>query len=129
MKRRAVLLGSGAMVAGAVALRADTGPLGGSGTSDIGLGIEAARSTDEFLCRLTFRPAESGKLHERTDSFKRGTLTTIKVGEGRPDGSSIDLTVAVSVDPSGDRAECAVTITDRGKIVTIQRTSVALPRA
>jgi hypothetical protein len=99
------------------------------GAYDISLGIEPAKGPDEFLCRVSLRPAESGRIHQSEDTFKRGTNATMRMGEGRPDGSAIELVVEVTVDASGTSAGFVATITDRNKVVSVQRTSVALPRA
>jgi hypothetical protein len=122
-----VLLGSGALVAGALARRADGEPAA-AGAYDYSLSIEPAKTKDEYLCQVSLRSAEFGNIQEQAGSFKRGSTTTVRMGEGRPDGSAIDLVVDVKVDDSGERAEFIAKITDREKIVSVQRTSVSLPR-
>ena len=129
MHRREALLGSGAVLASSVALPAAAAGPAATGAYDISLGVEPAKGPDEFLCRVSLRPAESGQIHESEHAFKRGTNATMRTGEGRPDGSAIELVVEVTVDTSGTSAAFVATITDRTKVVSVQRTSVALPRA
>jgi hypothetical protein len=93
MNRRVALVGSGAVLVGAVAARAraDASP---TGSYDITLGVQPGKKEDDFLCRVALRPGESGRLHEAEGSFKRGTTGTLRTGERRPDGSAVDLTGA-----------------------------------
>jgi DMSO/TMAO reductase YedYZ molybdopterin-dependent catalytic subunit len=129
MHRREALLGSGVVLAAVAALPATAVESSATGAYDISLGVEPAKGGDEFLCRVSLRPAESGRIHQSEHAFKRGTNATMRMGEGRPDGSAIELLVEVTVDASGTSAAFVATITDRNKIVSVQRTSVALPRA
>ena len=128
MKRRAALVGSGAVLVGAVGarVRAD---VSATGNYDITLGVQPGDKDDEFLCRVALRSGESGRMYQTEGAFKRGTTGTLRTGEGRPDGSVIDLAVDVTVDAPGQRAECVAKVSDRGKLVSIQRTSFALGKA
>jgi len=128
MERRVALLGSGALVAGALARRADADPTA-TGAYDFSLDIEPAKTKEEFLCRVSLRSGESGRIYENEGSLKPGSPTTLRMGEGRPDGSAIELIINVNVDSSGDRAEIVAKITDREKVVSVQRTSVSLARS
>ena len=128
MKRRTALVGSGAVLVGAVAARVHAGA-SATGSYDITLGVQPGKKDDEFLCRVALRSGESGRVYETEGSFKRGTPATLRTGEGRPDGSEIDLTVEVTVDAPGQRAECVAKVSDRGKLVSIQRTSFTLAKA
>lgn len=128
MERRTVLLGSGALVGGALARRAAGDPAA-AGAYEFSLNIEPAKTKEEFLCRVSLRSGESRRIYEQEGSFKRGLTTTLRMGEGRPDGSALELIIDVNVDASGERAEMVAKITDREKIVSVQRTSVSLPRS
>jgi hypothetical protein len=128
MKRRAALFGSGATLLGST-LAAATTSAPQPGPYDIVLGIEPGKTDNEFLCTVSLHSAETGHTQQADGSFKQGTTSALRVGQGRPDGSAIDLLVEVSVDASGRRADFVATVSDRGKVVTTQRTSVALARA
>ena len=127
MNRRVALVGSGAVLATAIAGRSGA-EANATGSYDISLGVEPGKKDDEFLCQVTLRSGESGRIYQHDGFFKRGTTGTVRTGEGRPDGSAIDLTVDVTVDTAGERAEFVAKVSDRGKLVSIQRTSVHLPR-
>ena len=128
MNRRVALVGSGAIVAGAMAARSSA-EASATGNYDITLGVEPGKKEDEFLCRVSLRSGESGRIYQQEGSFKRGTTGTVRIGEGRPDGSAIDLTVDASVNGPGQQAEFIAKLSDRGKLVSIQRTSVSLPKS
>jgi hypothetical protein len=127
MNRRVALVGSGAVLATAIASRTDA-EANATGSYDITLGVQPGKKGDEFLCQVSLRSGESGRIYQQDGFFKRGTTGTVRTGEGRPDGSAIDLTVDVTVDTAGERAEFIAKVSDRGKLVSIQRTSVQLPR-
>jgi hypothetical protein len=84
---------------------------------------------EDFLCKVSLRSAETPRVFEAEGSFKRGSTGTLRTGGGRPDGSLIDLVVEVTVDEPGQRAEFVAKVTDRGKLVTTQRTWVSLTTA
>ena len=127
MNRRVALLGSGAVLATAIASRT-VADATATGSYDITLGVKPGKRDDKFLCQVSLRSGESGRIYQHDGFFKRGTTGTVRTGEGRPDGSAIDLTVDVTVDTAGERADFVAKVSDRGKLVSIQRTSVQLPR-
>jgi hypothetical protein len=125
MDRRAAIVGSGALVTGAVI------PLVGAessvaGAYDVTLGVQPGKVPEEFLCKVSLRSDETPRMFETEGSFKRGSIGTLRTGGGRPDGTFIDIVVDVTVDGAGQRAEFVAKVTDRGKLVTTQRTSVSL---
>lgn len=128
MERRTVLLRAGAVLAGAVAVAAGTDSPSAV-AYEVTLGIEPGKEADEFRCRVFFRSPESAQIHETEGSFKPDTTGTLRTGEGRPDGSAIEVMVEVSIDASGERAHFISKITDRDKVVGVRRRSVALPRS
>jgi hypothetical protein len=128
MKRRAALFGSGAALLGgtlAIASTTDSQPA----SYDVDLGIQPGKADNEFLCTVSLHSGETGHTQQTDGSFKQGTTGTLRTGQGRADGSSIDLLVEVTVDASGSRAKFVATVSDRGTVVTTQRTSVALAKA
>ena len=128
MNRRAAIVGSGVALAGAVASSVAAQPAT-SGAYDVTLKVQPSKKPDEYLCRISFRSGESGRIHESEVSFKSGSKYTHRLGEGRRDGSSIDLTVDVTVDDSGKWAEFATKVTDGTKTISVQRTTIELNRA
>lgn len=128
MNRRAALVGSGVVIAGAIASPAvaEVAPVG---TYDITLGVKPGKDADEFLCRASLSSAEFGTIRESEASFKRGSTGTLRTGQARRDGSAVDLSVDVTVDAPGRRAEFVARISDRGRVVSTQRTTVELTRS
>jgi hypothetical protein len=100
-----------------------------SGRYDITLGVQPGKKADEFLCRVGLRSGESGQIHETEGSFKRSSTGTLRTGEARRDGSAVDLTVEVTVDAPGQRAEFVARVSDRGKIISVQHTTVELSKS
>ena len=129
MNRRDVLTGTAAVLAGGRAFSSAESPVGSSGAYDISVSVEPGAEPDEFVCSTSLGPTESGKVHQTKGVFRRGSARTMRVGEGRPDGTSIDLTVDVSVHASGRSVEFVATVSDRGRVQTTQRTSVSLAKS
>ena len=77
MHRREALLGSGVVLAAVAALPATAVESSGTGAYDISLGVEPVKGADQFLCRLSLRPAESGRIQQSEHAFKRGRLCGI----------------------------------------------------
>src|SRR6266540_4412830 len=120
MQRRQVLRASGAFLVSTAAAHAGA-DTGGTGSYDVTVGIEPATQGGDFLCKVAFQTAETGRLHEGQHTLKRGTTSTFTTGEGRPDGSAVDLTVDVTVGGSGERAQFVATITDHDRVISVQR--------
>ncbi len=127
MNRRAAIVSSGVLAAGAVTPRVSAAAAIAN-AYDITLGVECGKTADEFLCTASLRSGEPVKIFEAEGSFRRGSTGTLRAGGGRPDGTFIDLIVDVTVDGEGRRAEFVAKVTDRGNLVTTQRTTVSLAK-
>jgi len=127
INRRAVLLGAGAMLAGVAASAADKAR-SARVVYEVSLVVAPGAEPDEFVCRAFFHSPESGRVHEVQACVRCGDSITLRAAEIRPDGSTVEATVHVSADTSGQQAHVTTQVMDRGRVVRVKSSSMDLPR-
>jgi len=125
INRRAVLLGTGTMLAGVAASAAGKDA---RVVCDVSLAVAPGAKPDEFVCRAFLHSPESGRVHEAQGSVRCGGSLTLRAGEVRPDGSRIEATLDVSADASGQQAHVTTQVIDRGSVVRVKHSSLDLRR-
>ena len=125
VNRRAVLLGTGSVLAGVAASAA--GRPGGVAHA-VNLVVLPGAEPDEFACRAVIHSPESELVEEAQGFVRSGGSITLRPAVVRPDGSKIEAVVEISADPSGRHARVTTQISDRGKVVRVKHSTLDLSR-
>ena len=125
VSRRAVLVSSGAALAG-VAASASGKPA--SVVCEVSIAITPGAEPDEFTCRVLSHSPECGRVQEAQGVVRRGQSITLRTTDVRPDGSKLEAIVDVSADTNGQSARVTTKLIDRGSVVRVKDATVDLRR-